>query len=174
MLDLHGRHTFVVLRRSLGHVQIELKDVVKLVPWVEIAKTFGDTRVLGSWTLHADRRLRSLRFFLVSLDLGRMIDDPVVVLFVPDCDLLVLFVLLGRNEMINNVLLKFQLVSQLVNGVEHVIPLAIEVLLTAIESVLHLTVVGPEALEPPRLVLQFLLYTTELLLRKHNFLFSSF
>lgn len=76
--------------------------------------------------------------------------------------------------MINDVLLKFQLVGQFVNGVEHVISLTIEVLLTAIQSVLHLAVVGPESLEPTGFVFEFLLYTTELLLCEHDFLFSSF
>jgi hypothetical protein len=122
----------VILRGSLRHVQIKLKNVVKFVSWVKIAQAFSDTRILRSWTLHADSRLRSLGFFFMGLDFRRMINDPVIVLFVPNCHLFILFILLRRNKMINDVLFEFQLVGQLVNGVEHVISLTVKVLLTTI------------------------------------------
>lgn len=86
-----------------------------------------------------------------------MVNYPIVVFLVPDRHLLVLFIFLWRNKVVNNMLLKLQLICELVNGVEHVVTLPIKVLLATVESILALAVFGPEALEAIRLVLQLLL-----------------
>ena len=59
--------------------------------------------------------------------------------------------------MINNMLLQLQLIGQLIYRIEHIVSLAVEVLLAAVECVLHFAVFGPEALEAGAFVFKLFL-----------------
>ena len=61
--------------------------------------------------------------------LGRMVDDPVVLLLIPFSLLFVLAVFFGRHEVVDDDVLQFELVGQLLYSVEHVVSLSIKVLL---------------------------------------------
>ena len=104
LLHLHAGNAFVVFGGSLGHVKLQLDDVVELVSRIQVSKAFGDSGVLASGSLEANGRLRSfvLLRLVVLRDLGRVVDDPVVFILVPDGELLLLLVLLCRNEVVDD------------------------------------------------------------------------
>ena len=43
LLDLSRRHAFVVLSSPLRHVEIELQDIVELVPGVHVSQSLSDS-----------------------------------------------------------------------------------------------------------------------------------
>ena len=166
LLDLHRRKTFVVFSGPFGHVQVQLQNVVELVSRVQVSKTLGNSRVLGSRALHPDGRLRSLTSGLDVPVVARVADGPVVDLFVPLSNLLVLFVLLGWNEVVDDQILQLQLVRQLVDRVVHIISLSVEVFV-------DLSQLSVGLLEPLPNLLKFVFFEIELLVHRSKLHFHN-
>jgi hypothetical protein len=98
------------------------------------------------------------------VNLSWMIDDPIVVLLVPSCYLLILSEFLWWNKVSNNHILQLKLIGELIYGVVHVIPFPIEVIRETIELLLRLTVLMPDDLKLLGLELDLLLNTVEMML----------
>jgi len=157
LLHFCGWHAFVLLGGSLWHVKIELNNVLKLVSGVQIIKTLCNSRVLRSWPLETNSGLRSLRVLLLSELFGRMEDDPIVLVFIPLGDLLILFVFLWRHEVFDDHIFELQLVGKLVNGIEHIISLTIKIFLASIEFDELVIVLLPDGFKLLGLKVQFFL-----------------
>lgn len=93
-----------------------------------------------------------------------MIDYPIVDILVPDRNLLILLVLLWRNKILADNLLKFKLVCQLINGIKHIISFPVEVFLCCVEKVLGLVVLLPESLKFFRLKVELFLNAVKFVL----------
>lgn len=79
-----------------------MKDVIELVPWVQITQAFSNTRILRRGSLHANGRLRPLAAGFDIPEVGRVADGPVVDFFVPFGNLLILFVIFGRDKVVDD------------------------------------------------------------------------
>ena len=110
LLNFGGRNTLVVLCCALWHVQVQLQDVVKLVARVQITQALSDTRVLGRWSLHTHGGLGTLGTRLDVLEVRGVLDRPIAQVFIPFGDFLVLAELLGRDQILNDHVLKFKLI----------------------------------------------------------------
>ena len=75
--------------------------------------------------------------------------------------------------MVNDQVFKLQLVSQLVDRIEHVISFPIKVFLAVVEEVLCLVVFTPKLLESRGLVLKLFLDIIELVCSNFQFFFLS-
>lgn len=106
LLDLCRWHSLVIFSGSLWHVKIELEDVIKLVSRIEVTKSLGDSRIFRRWSLESNCRLWTLIVLFLGVDLSWMVDNPVVILLVPCCDLLILSELFGRDEVIDDHILQ--------------------------------------------------------------------
>lgn len=104
-----------------------MKNVVKLVPWVKVTKSFGDAGILRSRALHTNCRLGPLRACLDVSEVSGVADGPVVDLFVPLCNFLVLLELLKGDEVVDDHVLKLELIGQLVNRIVHVVAFPIKI-----------------------------------------------
>ena len=133
LLDLGRRHTLVVFSCALRHVQVELKDIIKLVARVEVAESLCDSGVLGSRPLESNSRLRSRFARAYVLEGGRVANHPIIVLFIPLCNLLVLAVVFRRDHVLDDKVLQFELVCQFIDSIVHVISLAIEVVVDLLQ-----------------------------------------
>ena len=127
LLDLCWRNTLVVFCRSFRHVKIQLQDVVKLVTRVQVSETFSDTRIFRSWSLHSHSGLGSLGASLDILVVGWVSDGPVTDVLIPLGNLFILAELLRWNHVVNDHVLELELVGKFVNGIVHVVSLAIKV-----------------------------------------------
>ena len=164
LLDLHGGDTFVIFGGSLRHVEIELENVVELVPWVQISETFGNSRIFRSRPLESNSGLWPLGLLLRISILGRMVDDPVVLLFIPDRLLLVLLEVLWGNEVLNNHVLELKLIGQLVDGIKHVVPLPVKVFLARVQGLAGLVIHLHQVVQLLRLKLKLFLDAVEFVL----------
>ena len=124
-----------------------MQNVVELVTRVQIAKTLRNARVLGGGTFHADGGLGPLAASFKILVLGGVADLPIVHFLVPLCNLLILAVLLWGHHVLDDHILQLKLVSQLVNGVVHVIALAVEIITDSIQLLSGVLVLLPEFLK---------------------------
>ena len=171
LLDLGRGDTLVVFCRALGHVQIQLQDVVELVARVQVAQTLGDSRVLRRGSLHAYGRLGTLGARLDVLEVGGVLDCPIAQIFVPLGNFFVLAELLGRDQILDDHVLQFELVSELVDGVVHIVPLAIKVLIDTLKFAISTLKLLPELVQLVRLEVELFLEVGEILLHLVRFLF---
>ena len=104
-----------------------MKDVVKLVTRVQVSETFSDTRIFRSWSLHSHSGLGSLGASLDILVVGWVSDGPVTDVLIPLGNLFILAELLRWNHVVNDHVLELELVGKFVNGIVHVVSLAIKV-----------------------------------------------
>jgi len=123
----------IILSGALGHIKIQLEDVLELITRVQVAETFCDTGVLRGWSFHTHSRLGSLGASLDILILAGVIDDPVVDLFRPLRNFLVLTELLRRDHILNDHVLQLELVRQLINRIVHIVAFSIKVILNILQ-----------------------------------------
>jgi len=62
-----------------------------------------------------------------------MVNDPVIHFFIPLSHFLILLVLFWRNEIVDNHVFELELISEFIDGIEHVISLPVEVFLSSVE-----------------------------------------
>ena len=93
-----------------------------------------------------------------------MVNHPVIDVLVPNSYFFIFFVLIWRNEILTNNLLKFQLICKFIDGVKHVVSLSIEILLSCVQEFLSFVILYPDSLELFRFEIELLLDTVELVL----------
>ena len=101
-----------------------------------------------------------------------MLDDPVVLFLVPFSHSLDFLEFFGNNEVFDDHILRFELVSQLENGVVHVVSLSVKVVLNCVECTLSFIVVPPDLIKLLLLELQLFLQRVELVLSVEVVLFN--
>lgn len=153
---------FVVFRRPLWHIQVELQNVVELVARVQVAEPLCNARVLTRRALEADSRLGSLAASLDLFEVGGVADRPVVLFVVPLSDFLVLLELERRNHVVNDEILELELVREFVNGVEHVVAFTVKVLRYSLQLFLGMLELRVQLLQLFRLEVEFFLQRRKL------------
>jgi len=93
-----------------------------------------------------------------------MHNNPVIDVIVPLGDTFILFVFFWRDKVFDDHILEFKLVCQLVDGIKHIIPFAIKIILTAIQLILSFRILLPKVLKFLGFKVKFFLDVVELML----------
>jgi len=97
--------------------------------------------------------LRTFASCLEILELSRIVDYPVIRFLVPIGYLLVFSIVFRRNHILDNHVLKLELVGQFEDGVVHVVSLSVEVVPNTLQLFAGLLVLAPQFLQLVRLKL---------------------
>lgn len=96
--------------------------------------------------------------------LCRMVDYPIIDIFIPNGNIFILFILVLWDKVFNDHVLQLKLVCKLIDGIKHIISFSVKFFLCSVENFTNFIVLLVDVLELLCLEVKLLLNTIELVL----------